>query len=195
MGTRTPPATSGAADLDGVVRQRLRTLRLAQGMSLNDLAAATHLNASTISRLETGSRRLALDVLAPIARALNTTIDDLVDTSADDGDVVIRPERCELHGVTRWQLSRNRGPNGVNVVKMRLTPLETPPELQVHPGRDWFFVLSGTVKLFLGEREVLVHAGHAADFTTMTPHAFTAHLKPAEMISILDNDGHQAHTA
>ena len=168
---------------------------MAQGMSLGDLAAATHLNASTISRLETGSRRLALDVLAPIARALNTTIDDLIDTSSDDGDVVIRPQRCELHGVTRWQLSRNQGPNGVTVVKMRLTPIDTRPDLQVHPGRDWFFVLSGTVRLYLGDREMLVHAGHVADFATMTPHAFTAHLKPAEMISILDNDGHQAHTA
>lgn len=164
-------------------------------MSLGDLAAATHLNASTISRLETGSRRLALDVLAPIARALNTTIDDLIDTSGDDGDVVIRPERCDLHRVTRWQLSRNRGPNGVSVVKMRLEPLDTLPDLAVHPGRDWFFVLSGTVRLLLGEREILVHAGHAADFATMTPHAFTAHLKPAELISILDNDGHQAHNA
>ena len=68
-------------------------------------------------------------------------------------------------------------------------------EMQVHPGRDWFFVLSGTVKLLLGEREILVHAGHVADFSTMTPHAFTAHLRPAELISILDSDGHQVHTA
>lgn len=189
-------AMPSALDLDSVVRQRIRTLRLAQGLSLSDLAAATQLNASTISRLETGGRRLALDVLARIARALNTTIDDLVDTSGgDDGDVVIRPERCEEHGVTRWQLSRNQGPHGVHVVKMRLVPLDVAPEMQVHPGRDWFFVLSGTVKLLLGEREILVHAGHVADFSTMTPHAFTAHLRPAELISILDSDGHQVHTA
>jgi quercetin dioxygenase-like cupin family protein len=53
--------------------------------------------------------------------------------------------------------------------------------------------VSGTVKLLLGDREILVHAGQAADFPTMTPHAFTADHKPAELISIFDQAGHLAH--
>jgi quercetin dioxygenase-like cupin family protein len=79
------------------------------------------------------------------------------------------------------------------VIKMRLIPRTKPPVLQVHPGRDWFYVLSGTVNLRLGEREILVHAGQAADFPTMTPHAFAAHHKPAELISIFDHAGRNAH--
>ena len=182
-----------SVDLDAVVRQRIRGLRTARGWSLDELAARTQLNPSTISRIETGQRRLALDLLAPIARALNTTIDDLVDSSTSDDDVVIRPQRDDAHGTTRWQLSRNSGRNGTVVEKMRLTPQPDTPKPRVHPGRDWFYVLSGTVMLVLGDREILVHAGQAADFATMTPHSVRAHLRPAELISIFDRDGEHAH--
>jgi transcriptional regulator with XRE-family HTH domain len=186
-------AVTETTDIDTTVRRRIRSLRIARGFSLDEMAQRSGVNASTMSRIETGDRRLALDLLAPIAKALDVSLDELVDTSSGDVDVVIRPKRCEEHGIVRWQLSRETGPNGTNVVKMRLDPLPEPPALQVHPGRDWVYVLSGTVKLLLGDREILVHAGQAADFPTMTPHAFTAHVKPAELISIFDHAGQHAH--
>jgi transcriptional regulator with XRE-family HTH domain len=178
-------------ELDGVVRQRIRGLRVARGWSLDELAARCYLSPSTLSRIETGHRRIALDQLAPIARALGTTLDQLVE-SADDDDVVIRPHRDESRGQTVWLLSREAGPHGVTVAKMRVTTPE-PPEPKVHPGRDWFTVLSGTVILVLGERRILVEAGQAAEFSTMIPHAFAAHDGPAEMLCILDHDGQRTH--
>lgn len=187
-------ASSGSLGVEDLVRQRIRALRTAKGWSLEELAQRSLVNASTISRLETGGRRLALDQLAPLARALDTTIDDLIDTATDDADVVIRPQRDEQGGHTIWQLSRESGSNGLTVVKMRVSPTTEAPELKVHPGRDWFFVLSGTITLFLGERQILVHAGHAADFATMTPHAMVARHRPAELISIFDQTGRRAHS-
>src|SRR5580692_5054583 len=139
-------------DLDGLVRQRIRGLRAARGWSLDDLASRCYLSTSTLSRIETGHRRIALDQLAPIARALGTTLDQLVE-SADDDDVVIRPVRDHTRGSTTWMLTRDRGPHGVAVAKMRITEPKRPvrtSELRVHPGRDWFTVLSGTARLQLG---------------------------------------------
>ena len=78
------------AGLDAVIRQRIRGLRLARGWSLDSLAARCYLSPSTLSRIETGHRRIALDQLVPIARALGTTLDQLVEP-AEDEDVVIRP--------------------------------------------------------------------------------------------------------
>src|SRR3981189_1287695 len=85
-------------ELDALVRKRIRGLRAARGWSLDDMAARCHLSPSTLSRIETGHRRIALDQLAPIARALGTTLDQLVE-SVDDDDVVIRPHRAEAPGV------------------------------------------------------------------------------------------------
>jgi transcriptional regulator with XRE-family HTH domain len=182
-------------DLDGVIRQRIRALRLARGWSLDALAARCFLSPSTLSRLETGHRRIALDQLVPIARARGATLDQLVE-SADDGDVVIRPQRDHEHGRTTWLLTRDDAPHGMTVAKVRITPTEHPPgpqELGVHPGRDWFTVLSGTARLYLGERVILVEAGHAAQFSTMIPHAVTAHGGPVEILVILDHDGERVH--
>jgi transcriptional regulator with XRE-family HTH domain len=182
-------------ELDSLVRQRIRGLRAARGWSLDDLAARCYLSPSTLSRIETGHRRIALDQLAPIARALGTTLDQLVEP-ADDDDVVIRPQRDVVRGVTTWMLTREPGLHGISVAKMRVTKPEPPRgtgELGVHPGRDWFTVLSGTVVLLLGERTILVEAGQAAEFSTMIPHAFGAYGGPAEILCIFDHDGERTH--
>ena len=78
-------------------------------------------------------------------------------------------------------------------VKMRLPQHEQLPEPRVHPGRDWFYVLHGTLRLQLGGREVLVRAGQAASFNTMTPHTLGGHNGPAEILSIFDRYGERAH--
>jgi transcriptional regulator with XRE-family HTH domain len=182
-------------ELDNLVRQRIRGLRTARGWSLDDLAARCYLSPSTLSRIETGHRRIALDQLAPIARSLGTTLDQLVE-SIDDEDVVIRPQRDVTRGITTWMLNGEPGPHGVTVAKMRITkpaPRRGADKLKVHPGRDWFTVLSGTVVLLLGERTILVEAGQAAEFSTMIPHAFGAHDGPAEVLCILDRDGQRTH--
>jgi len=183
-------------DVDALVRQRIRGLRVARGWSLDDLGRRCHVSPSNLSRIETGHRRIALDQLAVIARALDTTLDQLVE-SADDGDVVIKPQRDVRHGTTTWMLtSPDRAPHGVSVAKMRIikpVPADGPEDLRVHPGRDWFTVLSGTARLQLGERVILVEAGQAAEFSTMIPHAINAQDGPVEILCIFDHDGDHAH--
>jgi transcriptional regulator with XRE-family HTH domain len=99
-------------DLEDVVRSRIRGLRVARGWSLDDLARHCHLSPSNLSRIETGHRRIALDQLLPIARALGTTLDQLLE-SVDDDDIVIRPQRDVVRGMTTWLLTpRERGPHG-----------------------------------------------------------------------------------
>ncbi len=180
--------------LDTVIRQRIRGLRLARGWSLDALAARCYLSPSTLSRIETGHRRIALDQLVPIARALGTTLDELVESPGDE-DVVIRPEPGHTPGMTTWLLSREDALHGMTVAKMRISPdrAAATEQLAVHPGREWFTVLSGTVRLRLGERTVLVEAGHAAQFSTMVPHALEAHHGPVEILTIYDHDGQRAH--
>src|ERR1700748_3276067 len=177
-------------ELDRLVRDRIRGLRVALGWSLDDLAARCYLSPSTLSRIETGHRRISLDQLTAIGRALGTSIDQLVE-SADD-DVVIRPQHDESRGMTTWTLNHDDGPHGMTVAKMRppRPPAEVSrDELRVHPGRDWFTVLSGTVVLFLGDRTVHGERCHAAEFSPMIPHGFGALGGPAEIIGIFDHDG------
>jgi transcriptional regulator with XRE-family HTH domain len=181
----------GDHDIDQVVRVRLRSLRTTLGLSLDELAARTNLSPSTISRVETGKRTISLDILVPLARALQVDLDSLLDVSGD-GDVVIRPAPTREGSRTTWMLSR---PTSSTVaMKVRLSPTRRRPEPRVHPGHDWLFVLEGQIRLTLGERDVLVETGEAAEFDTMTPHTFEAVGGPAEVLMIFDRNGHQAHT-
>jgi transcriptional regulator with XRE-family HTH domain len=186
----TPPPVGGIGDIEHAVRTRLRSLRTTLGLSLDDLAAITNLSPSTISRVETGKRTISLDVLVPLARGLQVDLDTLLALDHDD-DVVIRPTPHANGDHTTWLLSRPTGRTGA--IKMRVEPTTRPVEQQVHPGHDWFFVLEGRVRLLLGDREILVETGEAAEFTTMTPHAIVAVDGPAELIMIFDRDGQRAH--
>jgi transcriptional regulator with XRE-family HTH domain len=152
-----------SAPLEHVARIRLRALRTARGMSLDQLSELTNMSPSTLSRLETGRRRLAIDHLVTLARALF------------------------------WSLTDPEENSGRVVVKMRIPQSARLPEPRVHPGRDWFYVLKGTLRLQLGSREVLVRSGQAASFDTMTPHSMGGHGGPAEILSILDHHGERAH--
>lgn len=177
-------------EIEQVVRTRLRALRHTLGLSLDELAARTNLSPSTISRVETGKRTISLDLLLPLATALHVDLDALLDVRNDD-DVVIRPAPDSSAERTTWMLSRPT--SSTIALKMRLEPTRKRMEQQVHPGHDWFFVLEGRVRLSLGDRDVTVEAGEAAEFATMTPHAFSAIDGAAELIMIFDRDGEHAH--
>lgn len=179
-------------DTEEIVRQRIRGLRLARGWTLDNLAARSYLSASTLSRIETGHRRIALEQLVAITKALGTSLDQLVEPEGN-ADVVIRPEPESMGGATLWLLSRERDRRGVTIAKMRITEDQENRDPRVHPGYEWFTVLSGIVRLRLGTRTILVHPGQAAEFSTMTPHVLEAHQGPAELLTIFDHDGEQAH--
>lgn len=186
----SPITMPASTDLEQLARSRLRALRQTLGYSLDELAARTNLSPSTISRVETGRRSLSLDVLVPLAGALGVDLDALL-SADDDEDVVIRPSPDTMGARTSWLLSR---PTSRTVaVKMRLEVADRLPDQRVHPGHDWFFVLEGRVLLALGDRRIVVEAGEAAEFATMTPHSFAAIDGPAELVMLFDRDGHRAH--
>ncbi|MGA9279208.1 helix-turn-helix domain-containing protein [Ilumatobacter sp.] len=190
MPSDTDNAGTADVDIDDLVRSRLRAIRQHVGWSLDELAERTGVGASTISRLETGHRSISFDVLVPLARALDVSVDDLV-TSERSDDIVIRPEPVAHPGMTVWALSK---PSSETVaIKMLLEPVDTPPDPNVHPGHDWLFVLTGSVLLTLGERKIQVRAGESAEFPTMTPHAVNAIDGPAEVIMVFDRNGARTH--
>ncbi|MEV8286838.1 helix-turn-helix transcriptional regulator [Streptomyces niveus] len=182
--------TQDDGDLDSLVRKRVRALRVAQGLSLDELATRARLSPSTLSRIENGQRRLALDQLVTLARALDTTLDQLVETATDD--VISNPTIDAAHQQMRWAV---RADPGMSVVRQRLTdpPPDSPARMRAHPGREWFVVLSGTAVLLLGNRRFRVETNQAAEFPTMLPHALGAEGGPCELLGIFDRDARRGH--
>jgi transcriptional regulator with XRE-family HTH domain len=182
--------TQADGDMDSLVRNRLRALRVAQGLSLEELAARANISQSSLSRIENGRRRLALDQLVILARALDTSLDQLVETATDD--VVSNPMVHGSHEVRRWSI---KAEPGMTVVRRRITepPPENPARLRAHPGREWFVVLSGTAVLLLASSRIRVETNQAAEFPTMLPHAVGAEGGPCEILGLFDREARRGH--
>lgn len=176
------------------VRRRLRELRVQKGLTLEDVANAAQIDVSTLSRLESGKRRLALDHLPRLARALSVSTDGLLQPS-DQPDPRVHGTPVTHDGVTRWPLTRHGTAGGLHAFKIRISARRrTPPaELPVHEGQEWMYVLSGTIRLILGGRDFRIGPGEAIEFTTWTPHWFGAAEGPAEAIVILGTHGERLH--
>ncbi|MGW7433511.1 helix-turn-helix domain-containing protein [Streptomyces sp. NPDC054861] len=182
--------TQEDGELDSLVRTRIRALRMAQGWSLEELASRARLSQSTLSRIENGRRRLALDQLVTLARALDTSLDQLVETATDD--VVSHPMIDAARGSKRWPI---KAEPGMTVVRQRVTnpPPDNPSRMRAHPGREWLVVLSGTAILLLGNRRIRVETDQAAEFPTMLPHAIGAEGGPCDVLGIFDRDARRGH--
>ncbi len=182
--------TQEDGELDSLVRKRIRALRVAQGWSLEELATRARLSPSSLSRIENGQRRLALDQLVVLARALDTSLDQLVET--DTNDVIISPMIDGAHGRLQWPI---RAEPGMTVIRQRMTnpPPDNPSGLRAHSGHEWLVVLSGTAVLLLGNRQFRVEKNQAAEFPTMLPHAIGTAGGPCEVMGIFDREARRGH--
>lgn len=177
------------------VGPRLRALRRTRGTTLARLSETTGISLSTLSRLESGQRKPTLELLLPLAKAYGVQLDELVGAPAT-GDPRVHPRPFTRCGQTFVPLTRELG--GLRAYKQimpgRNTAEEARPEQQVHEGYEWAYVLSGRLRLVLGEHDLVLTAGEAAEFDTRIPHAFAnAGEQPVEFLSLFGPQGERMH--
>jgi transcriptional regulator with XRE-family HTH domain len=187
-------ANTSEEPVDVRVRRRLRELRAERGLTLQQVADQASIDISTLSRLEAGKRRLALDHLPALAAALGVSADELLG-SLPPQDPRVR-ERPRTHdGMTVWPLTRRGPAGGPRAYKINISPeRRTPPgALPVHEGLDWLYVLRGPLRLLLGDEDFTIEPGEAVEFSTWTPHWFGAVDGPVELIMIVGPQGERLH--
>ena len=187
-------ANDAEESVDLRVRRRLRELRMQHGLTLEDVATRASIDLSTLSRLESGKRRLALDHVPRLAAALSVSTDELF-RAPEAEDPRVRGSSHTHNGVTYWPLTRQGPAGGLHAFKIRISARrrKPPAPLPVHEGQDWMYVLSGQMRLILGDRDFTIEPGEAAEFTTWTPHWFGAVDGPVEAIMIFGTHGERLH--
>ena len=184
------PVDDGAARIAAALEQvapRLRRLRAQRGTTLTALAAETGISKSTLSRLETGQRRPSLELLLPLSVAYRVPLDDLVGApDVADPRVRLKPQRVK--GRTVIPLSRQ--PGAAQAWKIVIPASKTTPEPRAHEGHGWLYVLSGRMRLVLGDEDVVLDRGEVVEFDTRTPHWFGSTGEgPAEVLSLYGRPG------
>ncbi len=182
------------ASVLSAVGPRLRAMRRERVTTLAQLRETTGISLSTLSRLESGQRKPTLELLLPLAKAHGVQLDELVGAPAT-GDPRIHPRPFTRYGQTFIPLTRNLG--GLQAYK-QIMPVglgdDGRPEQRVHEGYEWLYVLSGRLRLALGEHDLVLTAGEAAEFDTRTPHGFAnPGPHPVEFLSIFGRQGERLH--
>jgi transcriptional regulator with XRE-family HTH domain len=173
------------------VGPRLKRVRTQRGITLTELAAATGISKSTLSRLEAGQRKPSLELLLPIAQAHQIPLDDLV-AAPEVGDPRIRLKPKVHNG--RLVVPLTRQPGGLQAWKVVIRPERGKPELRTHEGYEWLYVLSGEMRLILADRDIIMNPGEVAEFDTRLPHWFgAAGNQPVEILSLLGREGQHIH--
>jgi transcriptional regulator with XRE-family HTH domain len=187
------PAAEPVGRALDAVGGRLRTLRQTRQSTLAEVAAATGISVSTLSRLESGARRANLELLLPLARVYGVTLDDLVG-APPTGDPRVHLRPVVENGMTRVPLTRN--PGGIQAHKLVLSPggRSKEPDPRTHEGYEWLYVLNGRVRLVLGEHDLVLSTGEAAEFDTRVPHWFgNADDRTVELLVLFGRQGERAH--
>ena len=182
--------TTIAAALD-LVGPRLKRIRLQRAVTLTDLAERTGISKSTLSRLENGQRRPSLELLLPLAQTYRVPLDDLVG-APEVGDPRIRLKPRRVKGRTVLPLTRD--PGGIQAWKIIIPSNQSTPNPRVHEGSEWLYVLSGRMRLILGDQDLVLGVGEAVEFDTTVPHWFgSTGAGPAEVLSLFGRPGERMH--
>jgi transcriptional regulator with XRE-family HTH domain len=180
-------------DVLDAVGPRLRALRNEHELTLAELSASTGISVSTLSRLESGQRKPTLELLLPLAKIHQVPLDELVGTPPA-GDPRVRAEPIRMPGMVMVPLTRRAG--GLQAYKITIPAGSDRrrPEPQTHEGYDWLYVLDGRLRMVLGEHDLVLEPGEAAEFDTRVPHWFGgADKRPVEVLSIFSREGEKMH--
>jgi len=126
---RTIPGRAGLAD----VGARLKALRLAQGLSVNELAMRAGVSVGTVSQLERNKSNPSVRILELLRQALMVPLSALFEESAGASEI-------EVRDFVRKSKQRPLFEVGKSGMKKELLTPRGEHDLQMigHQPRDWF---------------------------------------------------------
>ncbi|MEU7812422.1 cupin domain-containing protein, partial [Pseudonocardia sp. NPDC049154] len=103
--------------------------------------------------------------------------------------------KLEVHRSGRTFVPLTRRAGGLQAFKMICPPgRDEQPDPRTHEGYEWLYVLEGRLRLVLGDRDLVLKPGEAAEFDTHVPHWFgSADERPVELLSLFGTQGERAH--
>lgn len=124
--------------------QRIRSERVAQGLTQAALAEAVGVHFATISRVESGQLGPSDALRCSIAKALNSRVEDLFSYAPEDGEVVVNVEAIRASAAAGWARRRENGRttlyriyDGDSLLWVGVS-VDIERRLSSHRGRDWW---------------------------------------------------------
>jgi transcriptional regulator with XRE-family HTH domain len=183
---RDAEARGDPEPLDGI-SERLREERVKAGISQRELARRLGLSASLISQLESGQSRPSVGTLYSIVTELGVSLDRVIRGGDFPEEVETGPgarghsplvhpgERAaiDLDSGVRWEELTAEREDGIDflLAVYEVGGASTPDRsLMRHQGREYGYVMSGTLGIQIGFQEYVLEPGDSVAFDSTTPH-------------------------
>jgi len=158
--------------------RKLKQERLRRGLTLKDVENRVGISATHLSEVERGKSSPTVGVLDKIARALGTRSSLLIELASGPPYSHTRPggRRAVLSvdGSVRTESLSDAFP-GAEVSLLLKTYAPAPArrlDPRGHEGEEFVYVLSGRLRVHVGEEQHLLEAGDSIHFKSIRPHAF-----------------------
>jgi transcriptional regulator with XRE-family HTH domain len=167
----------GAAELGRRVAENLRQRRKGRGLSLDDLARASGVSRAALSQIETRKTNPTVGLLWKIAVGLGVPFTELIGEPTGSVSILRRGEAQVLRSLDGKLESRPLAPAGssplVELYELRLSARAShASEAHARGTREIVVVLSGLLRMRLGEETFDLAAGDSISFPADTPHAY-----------------------
>jgi transcriptional regulator with XRE-family HTH domain len=180
-GPRSVPIPSGdeigAAELAGRVAERLREQRKRRELSLDQLAQLTGVSRAALSQIETRKTNPTIGVLWKIASGLGIAFSDLVGEAHSGLSVLRHGEAQLLRSVSGKFDSRPLMPPAgipqIEMYELRFSARSRHVSEPHGPGtREILVVLSGSMKMIVGDHSDDLGPGDSVVFDANKPHVY-----------------------
>jgi len=169
------------------IGERLRDERVRAGISQRELARRLGLSPSLISQLESGQSRPSVGTLYSIVTELGVSLDSVIRGDEHNGQAaaentagphspVVHPGEgpaIDLDSGVRWEELAADHEEGVDFLQAiyEVGGSSTADEsLMRHQGREYGYIVSGTLGIRIGFQEYELHPGDSVAFDSTTPH-------------------------
>jgi transcriptional regulator with XRE-family HTH domain len=165
----------------------LRAMREEQGLTLEQASELSGISTSHLSRLESSERQPSVASLLALSAAFGVPVGALFgETQGATPIGVSLPDepRHESNGLTISACSGYAGSSVIDALRITVTPERPVPTPARHPGEEWLYVLSGTLRLEYDGELHLLSVGAAAHFNAELPHRLGAEGGPTEVLLV-----------
>ena len=174
------------------IAERIKELRSILEVDVATLAKQVNVSVEEYEKYENAEADIPIGVIYGVADVLNVDptvlltgeaprMEDYTIVRAGKGISVERYKGYKFASLAFNYIGRTFDPMLVD-----LLPMEKGPELVVHGGQEFNYVLEGTVQLVIGSKEFLLGPGDSAFLNPMTPHGQRAVGGPVKFLTIIN---------
>lgn len=182
-----------AVDLKQIA-SRIRALREIAGVSVETAAREFDIPVQTYREYESGETDMPVTFLTQVADRFDVELTAIL--TGDEPRLHTYAPVRKGHGVTVQRraaydyvdLAYNFADKEIDVFLVTVQPSDSPssPSLNTHPGQEFDYMLEGSVRIKIGEHEVMLNEGDCVYFNARLPHGMVAEGgKPARFIAVV----------